>query len=96
MSFLKIVNRQCRGDCDDVLDVVSEEFAKTQNFYWDHPEFDDNYSKDSFAVENTQPYRSLQQLMDQINSSWRTPDPGLIRAAETNDSDIDSQDIADL
>ena len=34
--------------------------------------------------------------MDQVNSIWQTPDPGLIRAAETNDSDIDSGDIADL
>ena len=34
--------------------------------------------------------------MDQVNSNWKTPDPGLIRAAETNDSDIDSGDIADL
>ena len=34
--------------------------------------------------------------MDQVNSSWQTPDPGLIRAAETNDSDIDSGDITDL
>ena len=34
--------------------------------------------------------------MDQVNSSWQTLDPGLIRAAETNDSDIDSGDIADL
>ena len=43
-----------------------------------------------------QPYRSPQQLMDQINSSWQTPDPGLIRAAETNGSDIDSGNITDL
>ena len=34
--------------------------------------------------------------MDQVNSSWQLPDPGLIRAAETNDSDFDSGDIADL
>ena len=34
--------------------------------------------------------------MDQVNSSWQTPEPVLIRAAETNDSDIDSGDIADL
>ena len=52
--------------------------------------------KDSFADENTQPHRSLRQLMDQENSSWQTPDRGLIRAAETNDSDIDSGDIANL
>ena len=43
-----------------------------------------------------QPYRSPQQLMDQINSSWQTPDPGLIRAAETNGSDIDSGNVTDL
>ena len=83
-------------DCDDFLDGVSEEFANTQNVDWDHPEIDDEYFEDSFAVENTQPHRSLRQLMDQVNSSWQTPDPGLIRAAETNDSDIDSGDIADL
>ena len=83
-------------DCDDFLDGLSEEFANTQNVDWDHPETDDVYSEDSFAVENTQPHRSLRQLMDEVNSSWQIPDPGLIRAAETNDSDIDSGDIADL
>ena len=34
--------------------------------------------------------------MNHVKSSWQTPDPGLIRAVETNDSDIDSNDIADL
>ena len=34
--------------------------------------------------------------MNQVNSSWQTPDPGLIRAVEINDSDIDSGDIAYL
>ena len=34
--------------------------------------------------------------MDQVNSSWQTPESGLIRASETKDSDIDSGDIADL
>ena len=81
---------------DVFLYGVSEEFANTQNVDWDHPENDDDYSEDSFAVESIQPHRSLRQLMDQVNSSWQTPDPGLIRAAETNDSDIDSGDIADL
>ena len=34
--------------------------------------------------------------MDQVNSSWQTQDPGLIRAAEIKDNCIDSGDIADL
>ena len=34
--------------------------------------------------------------MDQENSSCQTPDRGLIRAAETNDNDIDSGDITNL
>ena len=46
-------------DCNDFLDGVSEEFANTQNVDWDHPEIDDDYSKVSFAVEKTQPHRSL-------------------------------------
>ena len=50
-----------------------------------------DYSDDSFAVENTQAHRSLRQMMDQVNKL-----AGLIRAAETNDSDTDSGDIADL
>ena len=33
--------------------------------------------------------------MEQVNSSWQTPDTDLIRAAETNDSDIHSGDITD-
>ena len=83
-------------DCEDFLDGVSEEFAKNQNVDWSHPDIDDDYSEDSFAVENTQSHRSLRQLMDQVNSSWQTPDPVLIRAAETKDSDIDRGDIADM
>ena len=93
MPFFEDRQQPVSWDCDDFLDGVSEEFANTQNVDWDHPEIDDEYSEDSFAVENTQPHR---QLMDQLNSSWQTPDPGLIRAAETNDRDIDSRDIADL
>ena len=81
--------------CEDFLDEVSEKVANTQNVYWDHPQIDD-YSGDSFAVENTQPHRSLRQLMDQVNSSWQIPDHTLIRAAKTNDIDIDSGDIANL
>ena len=50
-----------------------------------------DYSDDSFAVENTQAHHSLRQMMDQVNKL-----AGLIRAAETNDSDTDSGDIADL
>ena len=96
MPFFEDRQQPVSWDCDDFLDGVSEEFANTQNVDWDHPEIDDEYFEDSFAVENTQPHRSLRQLMDQVNSSWQTPDPGLIRAAETNDSDIDSGDIADL
>ena len=96
MPFFEDRQQPVSWDCDDFLDGVSEEFANTQNVDWDHPEIDDEYSEDSFAVENTQPHRSLRQLMDHVNSSWQTPDPGLIRAAETNDSDIDSGDIADL
>ena len=34
--------------------------------------------------------------MDQVNCSWQFLDPYLIWAAETNDSDIDKGDIADL
>ena len=40
-------------DCDDFLDWVSDEFANLQNVGWYHPEIDDDYSEDSFAVENT-------------------------------------------
>ena len=96
MPFFEDRQQPVSWDCDDFLDGVSEEFANTQNVDWDHPEIDDEYSEDSFAVENTQPHRSLRQLMDQVNSSWQTPDSGLIRAAEINDSGIDSGDIADL
>ena len=66
--FLKMVNSQCL-ECEDFLDGVSEEFPNTQNIDWDDPENDDDYSEDSFADENTQPHRSLRQLMDQVNSS---------------------------
>ena len=96
MPFFEDGQQPVLWDCVDFLDGVSEEFTNIQNADWDHPENDDDYSEDSFAVENTQPHRSLRQLMDQVNSSWQTPDPDLIRTAETNDSDIDSGDIADL
>ena len=66
-------------DGNDFLDGVSEKFANTQNVDWDHLEIDDDYSEDSFGVENTQSHRSLRQLMDQVKNSWQTPDPGLIR-----------------
>ena len=96
MPSFEYRQRPVSWDCDGFLDGVSDEFANTQNVDWDHPEIDDEYSEDSFALENTQSHRSLRQLMDQVISSWQTPDTGLIRAAETNDSDIDSGDIADL
>ena len=92
MPFFEDRQQPVSWDCDDFLDGVSEEIANTQNVDWDHPQIDDEYSEVSFA----RTHRSLRQLMDQVNSIWQTPDPGLIRAAETNDSDIDSGDIADL
>ena len=79
MPFFEDGQQPVSWDCDDFLDGVSEEFANTQNVDWDHPENDDDYSEDGFAVENTQPHRSLRQLMDQVNSSWQTLDPGLIQ-----------------
>ena len=96
MPFFEGDQQPVSGDCDYFLDGVSDEIANVQNVGWENPKVDDDYSEDSFAVENTQPHHSVRQLMDQVNSSWQTPDPGLIRAAETNDSDIDSGDIANL
>ena len=32
----------------------------------------DDASENSFAVGNTQPYRSFQKLMNQVISSWQT------------------------
>ena len=58
-AFFENRQQPVSWDCDDFLDGVSEEFANTQNVDWDHPEIDDEYSEDSFAVENTQPHRSL-------------------------------------
>ena len=78
------------------LNGESEESAHIQKVDWDHPETHDEHSEDSFAVNIEQPYRSLQKLINQVNNSWKTTTPGLIRAAETNDSDIDIGDIADL
>ena len=51
-------------DFDNFLEWVSEEFANTHNVDWDHPKIDDDYSEDSFGVENIQPHRSFRQLMD--------------------------------
>ena len=34
--------------------------------------------------------------MEQVSSSWQIPGPCLIQAAETNDSDIDCDEVADL
>ena len=59
MPFFEDGQQPVSWDCDDFLDGVSEEFANTQNVDWDHPENDDDCSKDSFAVEKTQPHRSL-------------------------------------
>ena len=73
-----------------------KKFANTQNVDWGHPEIDDDYFEDSSAVENAQIHRSLRQLMDQVNSTWQTPDQGLIRKAETNDSDSCSGKVVDL
>ena len=95
MPFFEDGQQPVSWDCDDFLDGVSEEFANSQNVDWDHPENDDDYSDDIFAVESTQPHRLLRHLIDQVNSRWQTPNPGLIRAAETN-SDIDSGNITDL
>ena len=75
MPFFEDRQQPVSWDCDDFLNGVSEEFANTQNVNWDHPENDDEDSEDSFAVENTQPQRSLRQLMDQLNSSWQNSRP---------------------
>ena len=96
MSFFEDGQHPVSWDCDVFLDGVSEDFANTQNIDCDHAEIYDDYSQDRFDNETTQPHGSLRQLMDQVNSSWQTPDPGLIRASETPDSDIDNRDIADL
>ena len=67
ISILYMVTIGCRkthGSNYDLLDGVSEEFASTHYVDWDHPEIDDDYSEDSFVVENKQPHRSFRQLMD--------------------------------
>ena len=96
MPLFEDLQQPVSWDSDNFLGAVSEEIASLQNIDRDHPKTDDDFSEDSFAVENAQLYRSLRQLLDQIIGSWQNPDPGLIQAAETNDSGIDSGDIADL
>ena len=53
IPFFEDRQRPVSWDCDDFLDWVSDEFANLQNVGWYHPEIDDDYSEDSFAVENT-------------------------------------------
>ena len=77
-SFFEDRQQPLSWACDDFLDGVSEEFNNTQTVDWDHPENYDVYYEDSFADENKQRYRSLQQLMDQVFNSWQTLEPGLM------------------
>ena len=53
MPFFEDRQQPVSWDCDDFLNGVSEELANTQNVDCDHPEIVDEYSEDSFAVENT-------------------------------------------
>ena len=87
-------------DCDDFLDGESDDFVNTRNVNWDNSEIDDDSSENSFAVETRQPYRSLQQLLEQVNSRpvcfMQQVKTRLFHAADTNESDIDRGDITDL
>ena len=56
---------------------------------------DTNYgSKDSFLVMNTQPSRSLRDLLNSV-TSYEAPDPGRIRVTEIAESDIESDGLVD-
>ena len=56
---------------------------------------DMNYwSYDSFLVLNTQPSRSLRDLLNSI-TSYEAPDPGRIRVSEIAESDIESDHLVD-
>ena len=57
MPFFGDDQQPVSWDCDNFLDGVSEDFTNSQNVECDYPETGDDYSEDSFAVENTQPHR---------------------------------------
>ena len=87
-------------DLDDWLKFFEEEDEIVD---WDHESSnqeeiftqDTNYvSEDSFLVLDTQPSRSLRDLLNSI-TSYEAPDPGRVRVTEIVESDIESDDLVD-
>ena len=70
---------------DEIVDGYQESSNQKEIFTQDT-----NYgSKDSFLVLDTQPSRSLRDLLNSI-TSYEAPDPGRVRVTEIAESDIES------
>ena len=75
---------------DEIVDWDQESSNQEEIFTQDT-----NYgSEDSFLVLDTQPSRSLRDLLNSI-TSYETPDPGRVRVTEIAESDIEIYNLVD-
>ena len=87
-------------DQENILDGMSQELDRTQ-IDWDYTQDVQYDSQDSFIDPSTSQshvHRSLFDLMSTASNEigFQTPDPGFARLDQINESDLDSDDIADL
>ena len=87
-------------DQENILDGMSQELDRTQ-IDWDYTQDEQYDSQDSFIDPSTSQshvHRSLFDLMSTASNEieFQTPDPGFARLDQINESDLDSDDIADL
>ena len=87
-------------DQENILDGMSQELDRTQ-IDWDYTQDEQYDSQDSFIDPSTSQshvHRSLFDLMSAASNEieFQTPDPGFARLDQIHESDLDSDDIADL
>ena len=87
-------------DQENILDGMSQELDRTQ-IDWDYTQDERYDSQDSFIDPSTSQshvHRSLFDLMSTASNEieFQTPDPGFARLDQIHESDLDSDDIADL
>ena len=86
-------------DQENILDGMSQELDRTQ-IDWDYTQDVQYDSQDSFidpSTSKSHEHRSLFDLMSTVSNEigFQTPDPGFARLDQINESDLDSDDIAD-
>ena len=83
------------GECFFDVEDETVEWDQKKSNQEDNFTQDTNFrSEDSFLVMNTQPSRSLRDILNSV-TSYEAPDSGKIRVKENAESDIESDDLVD-